>query len=195
MAQTPFDKYEESELKPGGHWRNNFDSRYLRVFWLAGKPRIVTITAVAKLKSSNKRDSKTQLLITLAEAEKRWAANVTNCTIIEMLSGKTDPTEWVGLRITLYPTKTRDPSGAMVDCIRVREELPAAGAKTEKPKHRQEVAQYLDAMKRATSLDDMTKIMDRVVEDNELTAEETAKLLDANKKRRAQLGEKAEAVT
>lgn len=190
MAQTPFDKFEERELpKDLKHWRNAFDSRYLRVFWLNGKPRVVTITEVRELKSSNKRDSKTQLLITLAEAEKRWAANVTNCGILEMLAGNPDPRSWVGLKVTLYPTKTRDPSGAMVDCIRVREELPPQDTKTSKPKLRQEVSQYGHEMKEAQTLDDMTKIMDRVVEDNTLTADETALLLDWNKKRRAQLGE------
>lgn len=190
MGQTPFNKYEEQTLVQGKHWRENFDSRYLRHFWLAGKPRIVTITAVAKLKSSNKNESKLQLLITLAEAEKKWASNVTNCQIIEMLTGKSDPTEWVGTRLTLYPTKTRDPSGQMVDCIRVREELPASSEKTERPKHRQEVSQYLHEMKAAKNTGDLVLIADKLAEDNELTRDETALLLDAMDKRRGQLAPK-----
>lgn len=188
MAQTPFDKFEERELpKDLKHWRNAFDSRYLRVFWLNGKPRVVTITEVRELKSSNKRDSKTQLLITLAEAEKRWAANVTNCGILEMLAGNPDPRSWVGLKVTLYPTKTRDPSGAMVDCIRVREELPQQSARTEKPKHRQEVAQYLHEMKEATSLAALGVVIERLGADEELKREEAAFLLEAVEKRRGQL--------
>lgn len=193
MSKTPFNKFEEQALPKGKHWREAFDGRYLRVFWLAGKPRIVTITAVAQLKSSNKSESKKQLLITLAEAEKKWAANVTNCSIIEMLSGSTDPTDWVGMRITLYPTKTRDPSGQIVDCIRVREELPAENARTEKPKHRQEVSQYIDRMAKATTLGDLAPIVTQIGDDEVLTREEAAFLLAQLERRQKQLtpGEEA----
>lgn len=188
MSQTPFDKFEEKPLPPDTkHWRNAFDSRYLRVFWLNGRKRIVTIAKVETLKSSNKRDSKLQLLITLAEADKKWAANVTNCGIIEMLTGKADPREWVGTRIELYPTKTRDPSGNMVDCIRVMEELPASEARTEKPKFRQEVSQYLARMKDAAVIADLVPIADNIAEDNDLTAEETQFLIDAMGKRKGQM--------
>jgi hypothetical protein len=173
MGAIPFDKFEEKPIQKGKHWRNNFDSNYLRVYWLEGKPRIVTITAVAKLKSSNRTESKEQLLITLAEAPKKWAANVTNCSMIESLTGKTDPTEWIGTRIELYQTKTRDPKGQIVDCIRVREELPAAGAKTEQPKYRQEVNEYVSLLKAAESPADLGAIEDKLAEDNELTPEET----------------------
>lgn len=188
MSKTPFDKFDELPVQPGKHWREAFDTRYLRVFWLAGKKRIVTITAVGELKSSNKRESKKQLLITLAEAEKKWAANVTNCGIIEMLTGESDPTKWVGARIELYPTKTRDPSGAIVDCIRVSEQLPATSARTEKPKYRQEVSQYLALMKDAADLDALSPIADKVAEDNDLSADETQLLLAGLKRRREQLG-------
>jgi hypothetical protein len=190
MSQTPFDKFEERPVpKDLKHWRNAFDSRYLRHFWLNGKPQIVTIAKVEMLKSSNKRDSKQQLLVSLAEAEKKWAINVTNCGIIESLSKTSDPNGWIGLRIELYVTKTRDPSGAMVDCIRVRDQLPAEGAKTVPPKRRQEVNQYLHEMKEAKTLEVMDAIMDRVVEDNALSTEETELLLDGNKRRRAQIVE------
>jgi hypothetical protein len=195
MAQTPFDKFEERELpKDLKHWRNAFDSRYLRVFWLNGKPRVVTITEVRELKSSNKRDSKTQLLITLAEAEKRWAANVTNCGILEMLAQNADPRSWVGMKITLYPTKTRDPNGQMVDCIRVREELPPQNAKTEKPKHRQEVAQYLDEMAKSETLAALGVVIERLGGDDDLSQQEAAFLLGCVEKRRGQLMPKQEEV-
>jgi hypothetical protein len=187
----PFDTFKVRELpKDAKHWRNSFDSRYLRHFWLNGKPRIVTITKVQELTSSNKKsgESKLQLLITLAEAEKPWAINVTNCDVIEMLYSEPNPAKWVGFRLELYPTKTRGPSGAMVDCIRVREQIPAAGSKSEKPKHRQEVSQYLHEMKEADSLTALIAVMDRIVSDNDLNQEETQLLIDANKKRTGQLG-------
>lgn len=185
---NPFNKFDERPVPKGRHWREAFDSRYLRVFWLSGKPRIVTITAVQSLKSSNKNESKEQLLISLAEVDKKWAANVTNCTMIEALTGKSDPTEWIGTRLELYPTKTRDPKGAIVDCIRVREQLPAAGAKTEAPKWRQEVSQYLQEMKDAVTDQTLRDIRGRIVEDNDLTGEETPVLLGAIAKRATQMG-------
>lgn len=192
MGAIPFDKFDEKPAQKGKHWREAFDSRYLRVFWLAGKDRIVTITGVGYLKSSNRSESKEQLLITLAEAPKKWAANVTNCSMIEALTGKSDPTEWIGTRLTLYVTKTRDPKGQIVDCIRVREELPAANAKTEKPKWRQEVSQYIDRMAKATTVSDLSPIEDQLAEDNELTAEETQFLVAQLKRRDAQLAKQAE---
>lgn len=188
MSKAPFDQYEVVDLKPGGHWRNSFDSRYLRHFWLAGKPRIVTIAKVQELHSKNSKtgETKVQQLITLAEAEKPWAANVTNCGIIEMISGRSDPTTWPGLRIELYPTKTSF-GNKMVDCIRVREQLPAASTKTEKPKHRQEVSQYIDLMAKAATLADLGPIEDALAEDNALTAEETQYLIRQLKRRQDQL--------
>jgi hypothetical protein len=194
MSKTPFDTFDEQPIPKGmSHWRNGFDSRYLRYFALNGKPRIVTITAVGFLKSSNKRESKTQLLITLAEFEKKWAINVTNCQIIENLYNEPDPNKWIGLRLELYETTTRLPDGNEGPCIRVRPRIPAAGAKTEKPRHRQEVAQYLDEMKRATGLSDLGPIVTRIGDDTELTRDEAAFLLEAFAKRQGQLTPGSEA--
>lgn len=190
--KVPFDEYETQALPADAqHWRNSFDSRFLRHYWLAGKPRVVTITEVKELVSKNSRtgDSKKQLLITLAEAEKPWATNVTNCDTIEQLYGPS-PRGWIGKRIELYPTKTRGPTGAMVDCMRVKPEKPldAPSEKTQRPKHRQEVSQYLHELKVAASLPDCIPIADRIAEDNELTPAETDLLLAALKRRREQLG-------
>jgi hypothetical protein len=191
MSNIPFDKFEERELsRDKVHWRSSFDSRYLRHFALNGKPRIVTITKVRELVSSNKKsgESKMQLLITLDAFEKDWAINVTNCDIIEMLYSSPNPRDWVGKRIELYPTKTRGPTGQMVDCIRVRDRVPEAGARTEKPKHRQEVAQHLHSMKEAQHKDDLAPLAQALTEDQALTPEERELLYGALKKRSDQLG-------
>lgn len=189
MSKTPFDTFEEQELPADlKHWRNAFDGRYLRYFWLNGKPRIATITKVQELVSSNRKESKKQLLISLAEADKKWAANVTNCDIIEMLTGKKDPREWVGTKIELYETTTRLPDGKIGPCMRVRETLPPQNTKTEKAKYRQEVSQYLDEMKRAEDLGTLASVQDRLVEDNTLSGQETELLLAGLKRRREQLG-------
>lgn len=184
-GKTPFDTFEEIELPmDAAHWRNAFDSRFLRHFALNGRPRIVTIVDVKMLKSSNRKESKQQLLIRLAEFDKPWAANVTNCDIIERLSGKADPRQWIGLKVELFPTKTYF-GNERVDCMRVNEKLPPQDAKTSKPNVRQEVAAYLHLMKVATDLEAITKIQDAIIEDNGLSTEET-ELLDKARAKRGQ---------
>jgi hypothetical protein len=190
MSKVPFDEYTVREIpKEAVHWRNSFDSRYLRHFWLNGKPRVVTIAKVQELQSKNSRtgETKTQILVTLAEAEKPWAINVTNCDIIEMLTSKANPREWVGTRIELYPTKTRGPTGAMVDCIRVRDRLPEATRKAEKPKHRQEVSQLLREMKDAKDLGELVAVGGKVSSDPELSDDERLFLRNALARRSEQL--------
>jgi len=193
MSQrAPFDDYEVKELSGAGHWRNAFDSRYLRHFWLEGKPRVVTITNVQELVSKNSRsgESKKQLLITLAEADKPWASNVTNCDLIEMVLGTANPKEWIGKRIELYPTKTRF-GGEMVDCMRVRDRLPEQPRqrqeRTEKPKRSLKVSAYLARMAAAKERADLLPIATDFANDSELTKEETAELLEWFDKRKGQL--------
>lgn len=176
------------------HWRNAFDSRFLRVFALNGKQCNATIAKVEQLKQSSEKtgESKQQLLVTLKEFEKPWAINVTNCETIESMHG-VDPRGWVGKRITLYPTKTRDPGGkGMVDCIRVRESAPDdAPAQEHKPKHRQEVYQYLTAMKEATTRAALQALNASIGADTALEDPEVALLFGALDKRAGQLSEDA----
>lgn len=109
-----------------------------------------------------------QLLITLAEAPKKWSTNVTNADIIERLTGETDPRKWIGTRIELYETTTRLPDGKTGPCMRVREKLPAQTAKTEPPKWRQEVSAYVDRIKRAEGHAQLQEIIDQAAEDTSL---------------------------
>lgn len=139
----PPQDFEETPLSAEDqHWRNGFDSRFLRHTALNGKPMTVTIVDIGNLKSSRvvKREgaapelqTKSQRLIKLAEFDKKWATNITNCEIIETLYGA-DMHGWIGKRITLYPTKTRGPTGGMVDCMRVRDQVPVADTNVERAK-------------------------------------------------------------
>ena len=61
--------------------------------------------------------------VTLAEMPKPLGLNATNWDSIESLHGK-DSDEWIGKKVRLYSTKTRNPSGATVPCIRI---MPAVG--------------------------------------------------------------------
>jgi hypothetical protein len=55
---------------------------------------------------------------------KPLGANKTNCATIAGMYGK-DASRWVGKRVTLYKDETRNKSGHLVDCIRVRPGVPA----------------------------------------------------------------------
>jgi hypothetical protein len=197
MGKTPFDSFEVDELPSElHHWRNAFDSRFLRFSALEGKPRVCTIANVQWLKSSNRNESKRQLLITLAEYEKPWAINLTNSETIAQLYTD-DPRAWVGKRVTLYPTKTKF-GPQVVDCIRVRDQAPAepqqrqpapaqsAPAET-KTARRPEVTAYIAAMKEATELAHLDPIEEGLVNADNLTADETQFLAAALAKRQRQL--------
>jgi hypothetical protein len=57
------------------------------------------------------------------KAQKGFVMNSTNAHIIAALYGD-DTSDWLGQRITIYPTKVKA-FGTMQDCIRVKEEIPA----------------------------------------------------------------------
>lgn len=173
------------------HWRVAFDSRFLRYYWLAGKPRIVTIRDVKQLRTTSEsaRESKTQLLILLEEAPKPWAANVTNCEIIAMLYGD-DFHGWIGKRIELYPTKTRF-GREVVDCMRVRESVPGNGHGTgNKDTHELTVdaRAMLQALKSAETQEDIDVVHDQLAEAHHLSERESTLVHKAVERRRTQIG-------
>ena len=63
------------------------------------------------------------------DKEKRWVLNKTCAMQIAAIHGN-EIDDWQGKRVTLYPT-TCQAFGNTVDCIRVRETAPVAGASTE----------------------------------------------------------------
>lgn len=182
-------EYHHEGLGGIAHWREAFDSRYLRYTALGGRPKVVTITDVGRLRSVSKRSpdaNKQQLLIQLKEFEKPWAANVTNCELIAQLYGD-DPAGWVGKRIELYPTKTTF-GRETVDCMRVRPSVPAAG---EKPKAElsEAVRGYCDTLAKATTLEAINDTEVLAQEDQALTDQEAVFVRRAASRRRTQLGE------
>lgn len=207
MGKNPFDTFEIEELPADlVHYRNAFDSRFIRFTVLNGKPRTCTITHVAWLKSSNKTESKRQLLIQLQEFEKPWAINVTNSDTIGALYGE-DPHGWVGKRVTLYPTKTKF-GRDVVDCIRVRDQIPeertqpsntsapaayrptttrAPVPQQQKRDRSQRERSYLDAMAKAENLEQLNAVEESITNDNDLTPEETQALARQLLRRQEQL--------
>ncbi len=117
-------------------YRLLFPNLYLAAVDLHGKDADLTIrrVIVEELKTKNGSERKPIMYFeeTRAKAdrngtpdkEKRLVLNKTNATTIASMHGN-EIDDWKGKRITLYPTQALA-FGDMVDCIRVRPEVPAA---------------------------------------------------------------------
>jgi len=106
-------------------YRSFFDRELLGVWDLEGRDVTVTIAKVTQgeLTNDGKQKSK-KPIVHIEKSDKRFACNKTNGKTIATLYGP-DTREWVGKRITLYPTTTKFGRDT-VDCIRVRNVVPTA---------------------------------------------------------------------
>jgi hypothetical protein len=115
-------------------YRTMFDREYIGAWDLVdaeGRPVdvAVTITKVEAKKVKGPRGESLKPVISFEGKERSLLANKTNSrTIAGMYGPKTE--EWIGKRITMYPTMTNSPDGE-VECIRVRPTPPPdkAGSK------------------------------------------------------------------
>lgn len=92
-----------------------------------GKDVTLTITAVAggELTSVGGRKTKKPIL-SVRGTPKKLALNATNGKTIATMYGK-HIEAWVGKKIAIYKSTTRDPSGdGEVECVRVRPKVPEA---------------------------------------------------------------------
>ncbi len=107
-----------------------FPSKWLRAVDLRG--RDFTLTILRCLEEAVGRGGDELPVLYFHGAEKGLALNKTNAnTIADSLGPETD--NWIGQKITLYPTKT-DFEGKRVDCIRIRDlEAVAPPAPVEPP--------------------------------------------------------------
>lgn len=111
-----------------------FPSLYLSAPDLRGEDRTLTIRAVAvdELKTSAGTEKKPCVYFEETKAaaerdgkkERRLVLNKTNAMTVASLYGY-EVDEWVGKRITLFPTQA-DAFGKTVDCIRIRPTVPPA---------------------------------------------------------------------
>ena len=113
----------------GTDYSSLYDKDYIGAWDLKDdKDVTVTITKVVggNLVGSGGRKTK-KPIVYMKGTEKGFAVNATNGKTIAGMYGK-NIEDWVGKRITLYKSTTRDPSGAEaeVECIRVRPRAPAA---------------------------------------------------------------------
>jgi hypothetical protein len=102
-----------------------FDREHLGAWDLAGRDVTVTISTVrpGSVGGHKGRKKDRKPIISFAKTEKTLCCNVTNAKTIAGMYGP-DVREWVGKRITLYPTTTTF-GAETVDCIRIRPVVPS----------------------------------------------------------------------
>jgi hypothetical protein len=111
-----------------------YDKEFLYAYDLQGRDVNVTIERVqaGSIKGTGGKSSK-KPVIYFKGAKKGLALCITNArTIAAMNGGSFKSEDWLGKRITLYPTKTQF-GGAEVDCIRIRPSAPKGNVKDAPP--------------------------------------------------------------
>ena len=102
-----------------------FPGDYLSAVEFKGKDVTLTVAAVSKeslqLADGGKKD---KMVIRFERTPKKLVCNKTNADSIAQVYGS-EAEKWVGKRVTFYPTRCLA-FGDMVECIRVRENEPAA---------------------------------------------------------------------
>ena len=116
-------------------YRTMYDKEFVYAYDLDGKDVTLTIerVAVGELVGTSGKKAK-KPVVYFRGTPKGLALCVTNGKTIATLYGnKTE--EWIGKRITIYPTKTTF-GGAEVECIRVRPVVPKGnGSRPATPDH------------------------------------------------------------
>jgi len=118
-------------------YRSLYDKDYIGAWDLKDKDVTVTITKVIGGNLVGQGGRKTRKpVVYMRGTEKGFAINATNGKAIAGMYGN-HVEGWVGKRITLYKSMTRNPNGdGDVECIRVRPTVPAqraTGAEDEAP--------------------------------------------------------------
>ncbi len=106
--------------------RKLYDKDYIYAYDLEGKDVTVTIEKVTggTLVGTGGTKSK-KPVIHFKGTAKGLALNITNARVIAGLYGGFESEQWLGKKITLYPTTTTFGSQT-VDCIRIRNTVPKA---------------------------------------------------------------------
>lgn len=112
------------------HIKSFFDYKYIGAWSLKGRDVTVQIRKVDRVTLRNRQGADVKPVIYFDGSDKGFACNKTNAeAIVSMYGPETD--EWIGKRITLYPTQTQV-GNKMTDCIRVRPQKPSTKTKAEK---------------------------------------------------------------
>ncbi len=110
----------ESDPKAETHWKLLFPSEFLAAADLRGRDYALTIASVSvdELPLAGTTKKERRPVLRFKETPKKVVLNKTNAKAIAKTLGN-HTVEWVGKKVTLYPTMTKF-GGADVECIRVR---------------------------------------------------------------------------
>lgn len=111
--------------------RKMYDKDFLYAYDLEGRDVTVTIERVQQgtLTGKGGKSNKKPVLY-FRGTKKGLGLNITNARTIAALYGSFDSEQWIGKRVTLYPTTTTFGPDT-IDCIRIRNKVPDAKAKAE----------------------------------------------------------------
>ncbi|HDZ21956.1 hypothetical protein LCGC14_0568750 [marine sediment metagenome] len=101
-----------------------FPKDYLNAVEFKGKDVTLTVTDARweDMRVRGAKESKRKPVLAFKETKKKFVCNTTNADSIKHLLGKSEAKDWIGHRITLYPTRV--PFGRETkDAIRVREKI------------------------------------------------------------------------
>lgn len=126
---------EEDAPEEATDYRAFFDSKVLRVWHLAGAEKTLTIEKVKVLTTEMSGEKKKQPELCFKGIKLPFALNKTNAATIAQLYGNA-PRDWIGKRVTLYPTTTQFGRNT-VDCVRVKPEKPKGKSPAKEPEARE----------------------------------------------------------
>jgi hypothetical protein len=122
MSATGKAKTTEEQMP---HWKSMTERDFLYAFDLQGKDCTLTVEKVTGGELTGQGGKKTKKPLCYfveSKSGKPLALNATNCKTIAAMYGN-DTDNWLGKRITLFPTTTSFGSET-VECIRVRPQVP-----------------------------------------------------------------------
>jgi hypothetical protein len=127
-------------------WRNTY-SNYLKAADLPQEGKRVRIVSIQE---QNLREKEPPKLVAELKGLKPWVLNVTNCELLEEITGSENPDDWVDETVELFNDRTvRGPNGEKGG-IRVR----AAGKKGSRPRKLKENEAPFDDDEDLDDLDD-----------------------------------------
>lgn len=117
------------------HWKQLQNPNYLGAYSLPnGEDMPVQIEKVIKEQVKSEGGKSDECTVAYMKNQKPMILNVTNCKMITKIVGSPYIENWIGVKITLYVSKTKL-KGEDVECLRIREVLPVKGKAELTPKH------------------------------------------------------------
>ena len=107
-------------------------SEWIRAADLQGRKVRVRITHWESTEFKRQDRTVKQIALTFAGKEKRLGLNITNARMIASMYGD-NPDSWLQQEIMLYPSKTSNAGGQIVDCVRIEYQEPRQVARPARP--------------------------------------------------------------